>query len=596
MKKLYLFLFALIISVSLNAEVFLDEPFDTWLPEGWSVIEGPGSVYYSHWWHRDESFATVFVTSDNQDEWLITPEITLPTAGDLRLSADMMGAPYRMITMDYGDFFVNISIDNGTTWETIWVEDDQEIVEASGVDWPWQHNEWFYPSISLNDYAGQTIKIGFRYVSPDGDADWWNLDNIMVKSLMQNEVALQEFNFPQYGLINDTYSFEGTFKNFGENEVTSFEAIYTVNSVESDPFIVDNISVPHNTTYSFTHDVPYTFENAELYDLSLVITKVNGEDDPVSNNNVLYHDISIATEYLARKPMFEVFTSSSCPACPGANEAVDATLANNVGNYSLVKYQVYWPGIGDPYYIVDDSIRSVYYNVGGVPDFYSNGIYDDGYSFNQSAFNAATAEGAMAEIDLDYYFTGINVTVNVNVTPTINILDAAVHIAIVEKTTYNNVGNNGETEFHNVLMKMLPGSYGTSFTLQPGETVSLSESANLIETFIEEFEDLQVVVWIQDNETRYVIQSESSDLTVGINDLDDQEKVSIYPNPVSNLLYIENAPGELCIYNHIGQLIYSFEDNESHKAINVSEFPNGIYIIEIKSPNGEVSRQKFIVK
>ncbi len=98
------------------------------------------------------------MTGDNQDEWLITPEITLPTVGDLRLSADMMGAPYRMITMDYGDFFVNISTDDGATWETIWVEDDQEIVEASGVDFPWQHNEWFYPSISLNDYAGQTNK------------------------------------------------------------------------------------------------------------------------------------------------------------------------------------------------------------------------------------------------------------------------------------------------------------------------------------------------------------------------------------------------------------------------------------------------------
>ncbi len=53
------------------------------------------------------------------------------------------------------------------------------------------------------------IKIGFRYVSPDGDADWWNLDNIMVKSLMQNEVDLYEFIFLEYGLIGDTYSFEG---------------------------------------------------------------------------------------------------------------------------------------------------------------------------------------------------------------------------------------------------------------------------------------------------------------------------------------------------------------------------------------------------
>ena len=33
----------------------LNEPFETWLPEGWTVIEGPGSVYYSHWFQKKES-------------------------------------------------------------------------------------------------------------------------------------------------------------------------------------------------------------------------------------------------------------------------------------------------------------------------------------------------------------------------------------------------------------------------------------------------------------------------------------------------------------------------------------------------------------
>ena len=150
MKKIYTFLLAFVFSFNLSAEEILNEDFTTWLPEGWSVIEGPGSSSYSHWFHRDDQHATVYVTSDNQDEWLITPEFTLPTTGELKLSVDMMGSFYRMVTMDWGDLFVYTSTDNGVNWEVLWKEDDQEMVEASGVSWPYGNNVWFYPSISLN--------------------------------------------------------------------------------------------------------------------------------------------------------------------------------------------------------------------------------------------------------------------------------------------------------------------------------------------------------------------------------------------------------------------------------------------------------------
>lgn len=597
MKKLYYFIILLFASMNLSAEVFIDEPFDTWLPEGWSVIEGSGGSYYSHWFHRDDQYATVYVTSDDQDEWLITPEITLPTEGDLRLSADMMGAPYRMITLDAGDFYVNISTDNGVTWETIWKEDDQAMVEASGVEFPWLHNTWFFPSISLNDYAGQTIIIGFRYVSPDGEADWWNLDNIMVKSLMQNEVELQEFNFPEYGLINDTYSFEGIFKNFGENEVTSFEVVYSVNGIESDPYTIEGISVPHNTTYNFTHNVPYTFENTELYDLSLEITKVNGQIDPIQGNNIIYKDISIATEYLTRKPMFEMFTSSTCSSCPYINEVLDGVLANNTGNYSLVKYQVNWPGDGDPYYIEDCGIRVDYYGVGGVPHLNVNGATNEG-TFSQSVFNAATNEGAMSTMEIDYEFDGLNLTVDVQITPTLTIEEAAVHIAVVEKTTYNNVSTNGETEFHNVLMKMLPGPNGTIFNLYPGETINFSESANLIETFIEEFDDLQAVVWLQDNETKYILQSESVDLTinVGVDDIMQQD-ITLSPNPTNGIFTMKGI-GEcnVEIMDIEGKVVRELFSPNYLATMDISNLKPGMYIVKVLKGNEIVYYQKIILK
>jgi len=518
MKKLNTILIALLFSFSLSAEEFLNETFDTWLPEGWTVIEGPGTWANSHWWHN-ENRACVFVTGDNQDEWLITPEITLPESGELRISVDMMGSFYRMVTMDWGDIFVNVSTDNGANWETIWVEDDQEIVEASGVEWPWLHNTWFYPSININQFAGQTIKIAFRYVSPDGDADWWNLDNIVVKRLVENEVVLEEFEFPEYGVINDEFSFEGSFRNLGENDVTSFEAVYTINEIESEVLLVENVVIPYNTTYDFAHNIPYTFTEAEIFDISLKITKVNGGDDPVPENNVIFRDITIASEVVSRIPLFEVFTSSTCGACPGSNSTIDGVLQANPSNtYSLVKYQVSWPGSGDPYCIDACGERVSFYGVDGVPDFYSNGNYTSGSSFTQAKFNQAVNEDAYVELNLEYSFDGLNVDANIVVDPKINIADASAYFAVVEKTTYNNVGTNGETEFHNVLMAMMPGGNGISTSFTNGITSTFSGSANLITTFIEEFDDLMIVAWVQDNETKSVLQSESYDLTLSGNE------------------------------------------------------------------------------
>lgn len=596
MNKFSIVILAIIFSFNLSAQEILNEDFSTWLPEGWTVIDGPGSSSYSHWFHRDNQFATVYVTSDNQDEWLISPEFDLPTVGELRLSVDMMGSFYRMVTMDWGDLYVYASNDNGNNWDIIWKEDDQGMVEGSAVDWPYGNNVWFYPSISLNDYAGQSIQVAFRYVSPDGDADWWNLDNVIVTSLDENDVVLEQFEFPEYGILNDAFSFEGTFKNIGIGDVTSFEAIYSVNGVESAPYLVENLNIAYNTTYSFTHNIPYTFTSPEIYDLSLKISKVNGIGDSAPENNILFRDISIATETVSRKPLFEVFTSSTCAPCASTNENIDQVLANNTGNYSLVKYQVYWPGQGDPYYIAADSIRVGYYNVESVPNFYSNGIKGNGSSFNQSSFNAATDEGAFVNMEMIYGFNGTNVNVELNITPTISILDASVHIAIVEKTTYNNVGSNGETEFHNVLMKMLPGPEGNQLSLETGTQVSITESANLRDTFIEEFDDLQVVAWVQDNETHYVLQSESSDLTTGVESAVDKN-LRIYPNPSDNFLFINSTSvGIVKIHDINGKLIKELNLNNGCTTIDISDLQKGVYFLQKITNNYSVESFKLIKK
>ena len=103
--------------------------------------------------------------------------------------------------------------------------------------------------------------------------------------------------------------------------------------------------------------------------------------------------------------------------------------------------------------------------------------------------------------------------------------DLVLHIAIAEGVTYNNVGTNGQTEFHHVMKKMVPDQNGESIAaLQRGTPVSFEGSYTFqgdyakdaaygnevqhdTEHTVEEFEDLGLVVWIQDTETWEVYQS-----------------------------------------------------------------------------------------
>ena len=77
-------------------------------------------------------------------------------------------------------------------------------------------------------------------------------------------------------------------------------------------------------------------------------------------------------ETVPLKPLYEMFTSSTCGPCVAANEVLTEVLDANPDEYTLIKYQMDWPGNGDPYYTQEGGVRKSYYGVYFVPDLYIN--------------------------------------------------------------------------------------------------------------------------------------------------------------------------------------------------------------------------------
>lgn len=218
-----------------------------------------------------------------------------------------------------------------------------------------------------------------------------------------------------------------------------------------------------------------------------------------------------------KKGLYEVFTASTCGPCASQGPVLDAVLNDNPGEYSLIKYQMSWPDPGDPYYTAEGGVRKVYYGVGGVPALFINseqlGLVSD---MTQEIFDSYAE--LMTDITIEIS-ANINADNEVSVSVDIESFGSynaglKLHTVVVEKVTTENVGSNGEVEFHNVMMKMLPDENGTSIpALTSGYTGNYSFNYDMDETFMEQANDLAVIVFIQDDTDKSVIQSETADVT-----------------------------------------------------------------------------------
>lgn len=195
----------------LNGSDILFESFEgwdgetvTWVPDGWTVesFGSPENEYYHKWYPTEPGIYSPDVTdgkyyygiifsSNDQDEWLISPEVTMTEP--MSLSFDMNVDPLWFYNLDNFDFDtyefvgepevifdikVNIR-ETGGEWTTLLSFADM-FKDMSGMDMLLynQYQQLLPYSISLADYVGKTFQIAFQYVGADGQS--YFIDNIRI--------------------------------------------------------------------------------------------------------------------------------------------------------------------------------------------------------------------------------------------------------------------------------------------------------------------------------------------------------------------------------------------------------------------------------
>lgn len=126
--------------------------------------------------------------SNNADDWLITPSISLPTLSYPSSMLNLIFSEWFQIESEYDHGKVKVSMNGGTTWT--------ELDDRSGS------SDWRQSVVDLSTYAGQTIKVGFHFTS-DGLVTnlGWYVDDVQIileepQRLGATLVSLNHQNFP----------------------------------------------------------------------------------------------------------------------------------------------------------------------------------------------------------------------------------------------------------------------------------------------------------------------------------------------------------------------------------------------------------------
>ena len=390
---------------------------------------------------------------------------------------------------------VATSSDNGATWNTGW----SQVYNETGK---YVVNE----VIETEDMGKENVLICLYFQGSTNDINSWQFDDILIFKQEEIDAEVLSINTSnKLGNGNNLISF--TVRNLGKHSITSFKAKYQIEG-ESE-YTEETFTTDLGTFASeqFTFETPL-FTSVGNYKLNVEITSINDSNDNYIDNNIKGKDIEVRLGTCQRIPMIEHFSSSTCFPCVFTNEGMDTLTANNPGKYTYVKYPMNGPGTGDPYYTSECGTRRNYYNVNNVPMIFLDGKNTEDplpqekldRSYNTTSF-----------IDLRGSFNVNEADSSINVIADIfsysDIENVVAYIAVNEKATHKNIGSNGETEFHHIMMKMLSSAGGIKLNLEGGKHQSLGFTHDMTKTNMEELNDLEVAIWIQNPKTKEIYNS-----------------------------------------------------------------------------------------
>lgn len=403
--------------------------------------------------------------------------------------------------------------------------------------------------------------------------------------------------------------------NLGTTTITSLTFNYSVNGGATVSSTINGLNIPALGKATITHPTQWAVSAEGTYNIKAWASDLNGSNaDENAANDTAKAETQAVDNFTARNILQETFTSSTCPPCTPGN-ANFQEIIDQRDKWTSIKYQQNFPSPGnDPYFTQQSLDRRNFYGVNSIPRLEIDGKWDDNSNlYTPAIFDSFADVPSFLDINSSYTVEGnkVEVTATLNPLTSNSSTTLKAYIVIVEDTTYNNARTNGETIFFSVMKRMIPGATGAA--IQPlvsntPQTVTGSYTfANAND--VEDFRNLSVVVFVQDNSTKDVLQSAwatRTNLVLGVdNSKSELIDLKVFPNPslgntTFKLVLADNSQVSFEVFDIMGKLIYSENKGSMNKGLNSfswnadASLANGLYNIVMKV-NGESTTKKIVL-
>ena len=498
MKKTLLLTIALLLNVALFSQsvgTIVKESFDSdEMPEGWKITgNNPQN------WSVSQSNLCGGYPNEMKLSW--EPAFY---NGFTRLTSpmlDLTGVDSILVTFKhYVDIYTTYpstigiasSSSNGMKW-------DKAYEETFFVDG--QHN--ISKVIANEDMGKNKVLIAIYYEGNSGNLNAIYFDDVEITTIEDVNAKIASVDIPNSVDAGDT-DITFSLQNIGSEPITSFEAKYEIDGITYSQTFETEIAFIETKQFTFDQNVALIPGN---YEVKIDIVTVNGKEDKDATNNIFIKNINVALGSVQRLPMIEHFSSSTCGNCVNVDNSMNELTNDNPGKYTYVKYPLNFPAPGDPYNTAECDIKKEFYEVSAAPNVVLNGFNLRSTSISQYQLDESYNSNAYVNIKGAFNIEDNTINVKADISSYIDLKNVKVFVAVNEKTTTGNVGTNGLTEFHHVMMKMLPDANGTDINLEAGKSQSLEFTYDLNTTFVEDLNDLEIAVWTQDIMTKEVFNS-----------------------------------------------------------------------------------------
>ncbi len=512
---------------------------------------------------------------------------------------------------------------------------------------------WTHRSISLSNYAGQSIRIAFKNISNQKYQLW--IDDITIENLPYAlDASLENVGNLKYVLTNQSFQLKARIKNNGYQDISNLNLAYSIQGVTSNNqsfSVIGNLLPLNTTTVAFTNTI--SINTAGIYQVKLWVNQVNGQLDQNYFNDTVSYYISVLSNSVTPKVLIEQITDALIPEAP-ANQDTLLYLAQQDTN--VIAVQIHQ----------QDSLKC---NVSGLhikqfelPEKKAIAMINRNYLFNSkrnyfyrnelrneiaSAKNSITpCEVHISNVIVDTSMRTLQFDVNVKFYQKA-VGDYRVNAYLIENvvygeqtdTTLNGYNQSSSyyfTPYSNYFQQGYYSSVANAFVLNVyqykhqfvmnhsidgiyGDTSVIPNNADTLSLYVKtytasvpmppggvfryNFDNIYLVAYVYEHDTlmenRRILNATKVKLTsnpelVNVLSFNHDISIKVYPNPASQFLYIDIPKDEdfqSMLLNVMGQKVLSIDSN----LIDVSTIPDGIYVLVLQVGD-KIYSKKIIIQ